>query len=47
MCVGGRGVTPVFHAFRIGKMQLYRNTFFRLNYGYAANQNMFVNKLDA
>ena len=42
------GITPVFHAFRIGKKGNYAEIFFvRLNYGIAANQNMFVNKLDA
>ena len=40
-------MTPVFHAFRIGKKHLLKNVvFFSLNYGNAANQNMFTDKVD-
>ena len=43
------GITPVFHAFRIGKKHLVKKKqmrFFCLNYGNAANQNMFAYKVD-
>ena len=42
-----RGITYVFHAFRVGKMHilLKANIDFRLNYGNAAKQSMFANKL--
>ena len=45
---GSRGITPVFHAFRIGKKASGKNetNVFRLNYDNAANQNMFAYKVD-
>ena len=48
---GQRGITSVFHAFRLGKMHLVKKKqmllfLFRLNYGNAANQNMFSFKVD-
>ena len=44
--MGDKSCVPCISYRKIGKMQLWKNTFFRLNYGNVANQNMFVNKLD-